>query len=147
MKKMENKKRKVSSNEKNDDIEVKKCEKMKFPTMEEFLEKVEKEKPLKWSELDINQLYLVDDVEETMLDDNTQTGQRTAYIGMLRSNEDDESFRVWLPGVIGSKLYKAIIDDNNENKDIYIKPLGEKVSKNKRTYQDFKMTLYDNNKQ
>ena len=127
---------------------MKRCEKKKFPTIEEFLEKVEKEKPLKWGELDQNQIYLVNDVEETLLDDSTQaSGQRTAYIGMLRGDNDDEPFRVWLPGVIGSKLYKAVIDDNNENKDIYIKPLGEKVSKNKRTYQDFKMTIYDTNKQ
>ena len=84
MKKMENKKRKVSPNEQIDDVELKRREKTKFPTIEEFLEKVEKEKPFKFSELDINKIYRVNDVEETLLDDSTQpSGQRTAYIGML----------------------------------------------------------------
>ena len=112
-----------------------------MPTIEDFMQKVENEKPLKWKELSQNELYIVESVDETILDD-AQTGERKAYIGNFKDRENKD-IRVWLPGLVSKNLNHALNNNIGKEKVIIIRPLGEKVSKRtNRTYQNFIISYY-----
>lgn len=117
--------------------------KRKFPSVADFMQKVVSEVPVRWSELSREQIYLVEEVHESIIADPKQvTGKRTAYIGLFSCVDWTEPKRVWLPGLAGKKLLDLMMAVDSNTKDTFIKPLGPRLSKSNRTYEDFLSSSY-----
>ena len=112
-----------------------------LPSLKDFMEKVEREKPLKWKKLNKKEVYIVESIMKTTID-NGKNKKRHAFIGTFIDKEK-QTFRVWLPGTASKALSNAIKENVEKERAIVIRPLGEKLSeRTNRTYQNFVISYY-----
>ena len=121
--------------EENDENPPKKKKKSSsFLSIEDFTEKVNKAKPIKWTDLDRTKVFRVTRVEETVQEAADGT-ERIARVGEVVDSNGNVT-KVWLPGVAAKELARIKV----EEVVTYIRPLGLKTSaKTGRTYQNFEI--------
>ena len=103
-----------------------------FITINNFMEEVEREKPLSWVDLPKGDLFQVLSVEDKKIEeDNGKV--RIAQIGTIK-NEKGTIHKVWLPSVVYKKVIEKMTLDNSST---FMKKQESVISKrNKRQYHN-----------